>query len=184
MRRLNGIISMGIIVLFLIHGIAGGFQVMGIIPGGSAFLKILTWFMIAMIVVHMVIGIILTVHTIRILKKAGVNYIKENTLFWVRRITGFMLILFIFLHLALFIQTGEGFFRLGYFGIPELIGQILMLCVLALHLLSNVKPSAISLGLYIEKEYARDILLILSIVLAFCTVAFVIYYFRWNIFWR
>jgi hypothetical protein len=184
MRRLNGIVSMLIIVLFLIHGIAGGFQVMGIIPGGSILLKIMTWIMIVLVAVHMVIGVILTVHTIRISKKTGVSYIKENSLFWIRRISGFMLMLFILLHAALFISTGQGFFRLGYFGATELAGQLLMLCMLALHLLTNIKPIAISLGIYIKNEYLRDILLILAIVLAFCSVAFVIYYFRWNILWR
>jgi hypothetical protein len=184
MRRVNAIISMGIIVLFLVHGIAGGFQMMGIIPGGSTFLATLTWFMAAMLVIHMVIGTILTVHTLRISKKTGVNYLKENTLFWIRRISGFVLMLLVSLHLAVFMQTGEGIFRLSYFGISELVGQVLMLSVLAVHLLSNIKPISIALGLYGGNGYGRDILLVMSIVLGFCAFAFVIYYLRWNVLWR
>jgi hypothetical protein len=83
-----------------------------------------------------------------------------------------------------FMQTGTGFFRLGYFGVPQLTGQILMLLALAIHLLSNIKPVAVALGIYGGKGYVRDILLILAIVLAVCAVAFVVYYLRWNVLWR
>jgi hypothetical protein len=175
---------MGLVVLFLIHGIAGAFQMMGFIPGGSSVLKTLTWIMAAMVLVHMMIGILLTVQTVRITRKSGVSYRKENALFWIRRISGFVLMLLILLHLMVFMQTGTGFFRLGYFGVPQLIGQILMLLALAIHLLSNIKPVAVALGIYGGKGYVRDILLILAIVLAVCAVAFVVYYLRWNVLWR
>jgi hypothetical protein len=184
MRKVNAIISMGIIVLFLAHGIAGSFQMIGIIPGGSTFLEILTWCMVIMISVHTVIGIILTIHTIRISKKTGVSYLKENFLFWIRRISGFVLMLLVSLHLSVFVQTGDGIFRLSCFGISELVGQVLMLSALAVHLLCNIKPISIALGLYGEIGYIRDILLILSAVLGFCALAFVIYYLRWNVLWR
>jgi multisubunit Na+/H+ antiporter MnhF subunit len=59
-----------------------------------------------------------------------------------------------------------------------------MLLALAIHLLSNIKPVAVALGLYGGKGYVRDILLILAIVLAVCAVAFVVYYLRWNVLWR
>jgi succinate dehydrogenase/fumarate reductase cytochrome b subunit len=184
MRRVNAITSVAIIVLFLIHGIAGAFQMMGFIPGGSSVRKALTWIMLLILIVHIVIGSILTVQTIRISQKSGVSYYKENGLFWLRRISGFILMLFIFLHLMVFMQTGSGFFRLGYFGMPQLIGQVIMLLALTVHLLCNIKPVAIALGIYGGKGYGKDIMLILSIVLIVCTVAFVVYYLRWNVLWR
>jgi hypothetical protein len=184
MRRVNAAVSVGIIVFLLIHGIAGSFQMMGMISGGSFVLKVLTWIMFALIAVHTLTGIILTIHTLQISKKTGVSYVKENAFFWIRRISGFVLLLFVALHLAVFMQTGEGIFRLACFGIPQLIGQVLMLSALALHLLCNIKPLSIALGLYGGNGYGRDILLILSIVLAFCASAFVVYYLRWNVFWR
>jgi hypothetical protein len=140
--------------------------------------------MAVMIAVHTVIGIILTIHTLRISKKTGVSYLKENALFWIRRISGFVLMLLVSLHLAVFMQTGEGIFRLSYFGISELAGQVLMLFALAVHLLCNIKPISIALGLYGGTGYVRDILLILSTMLGFCALAFVIYYLRWNVLWR
>jgi succinate dehydrogenase/fumarate reductase cytochrome b subunit len=184
MRKVNAFISMAIIMLFLIHGIAGSFQMLGFIPGGSLVLKILTWIMLMLVIVHIILGIILTMQTYRISKKSGVSYHKENALFWIRRISGFILMLLILLHLMIFMQTGSGFFRLGYFGMPQLTGQIVMLLALAIHLLCNIKPLAIALGIYGGKGYGRDIILILSVVLLFCTVAFVVYYLRWNVLWR
>jgi hypothetical protein len=75
-------------------------------------------------------------------------------------------------------------FRLHDFGMQELFGQILLLVSLTIHLLCNVKPLAIALGLHCGKGYGRDILLILSVVMAFCAFAFVVYYLRWNVLWR
>jgi hypothetical protein len=95
-----------------------------------------------------------------------------------------VLILLVALHLIVFVETGNGVFRLGYFGVPQLIFQVLMLLALALHLLSNIKPLAIAMGLYSGEGYSRDILLIFAIVLMFCAVAFVVYYLRWAILWR
>jgi hypothetical protein len=175
---------MMIILLLLVHGIAGSFQMMGIISGGSVLLKVLTWIMFSMIIVHMVIGVVFTIQTLKVSRKTGVYYFRENTLFWIRRISGFVLILLVALHLIVFVETGNGVFRLGYFGVPQLIFQVIMLLALALHLLSNIKPLAIAMGLYSGEGYSRDVLLIFAIVLMFCAVAFVVYYLRWAILWR
>jgi hypothetical protein len=179
-RRINAIVSMMIILLLLVHGIAGSFQMMGIISGGSVLLKVITWIMFALIMVHMVIGVVFTIQTLKVSRKTGVYYFRENTLFWIRRISGFVLILLVALHLIVFVETGNGVFRLGYFGEPQLIFQVLMLLALALHLLSNLKPLAITMGLYSGEGYSRDVLLIFAIVLMFCAVAFVVYYLRWH----
>lgn len=175
---------MGIIVLFLIHGIAGGFQMMGIIPGGSVWVKSLTWAMLVLVLAHTVIGVFLTAETIHACVRAGVFYRRENRLFWIRRISGFALMLLITLHLIVFVQTGNGIFRLHDFGSAELTGQMLMLVSLAIHLLCSIKPAAIALGLHGGSGYGRDAVLIMAVVMAFCALAFVVYYLRWNILWR
>jgi hypothetical protein len=170
--------------LLLLHGIAGGFQMTGVIPGGSSLLEVLAWVMIALLAVHIVIGVILTAKTIGASSRAGASYVKENMLFWIRRLSGFALALLLILHLLVFVQTGTGVFRLHDFGVQELLGQMLLLASLTIHLLCNVKPLAIALGLHSGRGYGRDILLILAAVMAFCAIAFVIYYLRWNVLWR
>jgi succinate dehydrogenase/fumarate reductase cytochrome b subunit len=175
---------MGLVGLLLLHGIAGGFQLMGLIPGGSTLLEGLAWIMLALLAVHIVLGVVLAVKTLRTSAKAGVAYKKENALFWVRRLSGFALALLLLLHLLLFVRTGTGAFRLHDFGVQELLGQLLLLAALAMHLLCNIKPLVIALGLHSGSGYRRDILLILAVVMAFCALAFVIYYLRWNVLWR
>jgi hypothetical protein len=175
---------MGLMGLLLLHGIAGGFQLMGLIPGGSALLEVLAWLMLALLAVHIVIGVVLTAKTLRSSAKAGAVYVRENALFWVRRLSGFALALLLLLHLLVFVRTGTGVFRLHDFGARELLGQLLLLGALAIHLLCDIKPLAIALGLHGGKGYGRDILLILAVVLVFCALAFVIYYLRWNVLWR
>jgi hypothetical protein len=177
-------VSIGLVVLLLLHGIAGGFQMTGIIPGGSSLLEALAWIMIALLAVHFVIGVILTAKTIHASSRAGATYVKENMLFWIRRLSGFALALLLILHLLVFVQTGTGVFRLHDFGIQELLGQMLLLTSLTIHLLCNIRPLAIALGLHRGSGYGRDILWILAIVMAFCALAFVVYYLRWNVLWR
>jgi hypothetical protein len=183
-RKINAVVSAGLVALLLVHGIAGGFQLSGIIPGGSQLLKVLAWIMMALLAVHTAIGVILTVKTIASSSRAGAAYVKENMLFWIRRLSGFALAILLLLHLLVFVQSGTGVFRLHDFGMQELFGQILLLVSLTIHLLCNVKPLAIALGLHCGKGYGRDILLILSVVMAFCAFAFVVYYLRWNVLWR
>jgi uncharacterized membrane protein len=184
LRKINAVVSIGLVGLFLLHGIAGGFQMTGIIPGGSSLLEVLAWLMIALLAVHLVIGVILTAKTLHASSRAGAAYVKENMLFWTRRLSGFALALLLILHLLVFVQTGTGVFRLHDFGIQELLGQMLLLASLTIHLLCNIKPLAIALGLYRGRGYGRDVLLILAVVMAFCALAFVVYYLRWNVLWR
>ena len=68
MRKCNAILSMGIVVLFLIHAIAGGFQLAGVFSGGSQVLKVLAWVMAILILIHTVIGCKLTADTLKACK--------------------------------------------------------------------------------------------------------------------
>ena len=60
MRKLNTILSVLLLVIFLLHGIMGSFMLLGI---GSNAGKILAWVGEAVHAVHAGIGIILTVQT-------------------------------------------------------------------------------------------------------------------------
>lgn len=174
-----------ILVLFLIHGIAGGFQLMGIIPGGSNVLSVFAYILMGVITVHMVISLWLTGKSLSAMKRSGVSYGRENFLFWARRISGLAVMIFVFFHLAIFNVNSDGAYRLTEFDTLKLLTQILMVISLLIHVLTNIKPLWIGLGLKPGfKEYLKDILFVLSIVLLFMGIAFVIYYIRWNIAWR
>lgn len=183
MRRLNAIVSLLLIILFLIHTIAGSFQLMRIIPGGNELMKDLSYFMLFLIGVHVIIGIKLTLDSVKVGIKSGKFYFRENAVFWIRRITGFAMIMLIICHVLLFTSNGE-IFRLNDFNEVQLVFSILLVFTLLIHILANIRPLLISFGISGFRLYIKDILLVLAIISLFGAFAFMIYYFRWNIMWR
>lgn len=184
MRKWNAIISVLVIALLLIHAIAGGYQLLGVLPGGRTWLKVLSWSMVALLAAHVILGVCLTVKTLRACKKSGVSYFRENKLFWTRRISGFAMIFFIVVHVMILTGiTGEAY-RLRPFGVLQLAGSLLLVISVAVHILSNIKPLLIAFGAKGVGAFIKDMLLVLSVVLLFCGAAFVIYFLRWNVLWR
>ena len=182
MRKTNVVLSAGILVLLLVHMIAGGLQMAGYLSGGKRSLTILSWVMLVMIAVHILIGIILTAETLRLQKKSGVSYPKENRLFWVRRISGFALMAFVVCHLLVFLGTSQnGAFRLHLFAGAELVTQMLLVLSLGVHVLSNLSPLLIGLGIRCFRTFLPDMLAVLSVLLLAAGMAFVVYYIRWNV---
>ena len=182
MRKVNAILSVGIVVLLLMHMIAGGLQMAGFLSGGKTWLTLLSWVMLVMIAVHAIIGFKLTIDTLRLQKKTGVSYPKENRLFWARRISGFALMAFVVCHLLIFMGTTQnGAFRLHLFAGAELTTQILLVLSLAVHILSNLSPMLIGLGIRAFRTFLPDGLAVLSELLLAAGMAFVVYFIRWNV---
>ena len=181
LRKFNAIISMAALVLLIIHAVMGGFNLLGISAGGNMLMWLLADIMLGCIIVHIIIGIVLTVKSIRLSKKSGASYPRENRLFWLRRISGFAIIIFIVFHLSIFIVSNEGAVRLTAFEGAQLIFSILLVATVAVHIISNIKPLLISFGFKGIKFYVQDILFILMIILLFATTAFIVYFIRWNL---
>ena len=177
MRKFNAILTAVILALFLIHAILGSFQLIGV---GSTAVKAIARFSAALIVVHTVIGVKYTADTLRVRKKTGVSYFKENQLFWARRISGFVIFALLFFHLTAFGTGSGGAYRLQWFNTAKLTTQLLLVAAIALHVITNVKPMLISFGIRALKPRAGDILVILSVLLLFFAAAFIVYYLRWN----
>ena len=177
MRKFNAVLSAVILVLFIIHGLLGAMALSGI---GHVNFRWVAWLMVGFIAVHTFIGTVLTVQTLINIKKTGAPYFKENSLFWARRISGFAIMLFIFLHISAFSYTTYGVYRLKYFGMAKLAAQLLLLLSIAVHVISNIKPVLIAFGIKKIKPRAGDILLFLSVMLLFMAAAFIIYFIRWN----
>ena len=181
MRRWNAILTAAIMLLFLVHMICGGFQLAGLLPGGIGWLSALTWLMTALIGIHTAIGCALTAQTLRAVRRSGVHYFKENRMFWVRRISGFALMLLLLCHAVIFTAEKRGSaVRLHEFGTVQLILQILLVLGAAVHVLTNIKPLLLALGARGFREIFADILLILSVLLILAAAAFGIYFLRWQ----
>ena len=182
MRKWNAIISGVMLILFLVHAVAGAIELMGLYDGLNQFVSIVAWMLTFCMVIHILLGIRLTCDTIRACRKSGVSYFRENKLFWARRISGFAIVLFMIFHMVIFYgRSVDGVYRLHFFGKAELITQIFLVLSVALHVLTNVKPSLIALGIRSLKDYAVDLLIALSVFLIFMGAAFFIYYIRWQV---
>ncbi|MBQ9065378.1 MAG: hypothetical protein IJ123_08030 [Blautia sp.] len=177
LRRLNAVITGLILILFLIHAMFGVFQMLG---AAGTWHKRIAGFSSGLIVIHLIIGIKLTADTLKVQRRTGTAYFKENRLFWARRISGVAVMILLFFHMAAFTTAVEGQTRLVWFNGYSLLFQIFFVLSLALHIISNVKPLLISFGVSRLKELSFDILFVLSILMLVMTAGFIVYYFRWN----
>ena len=182
MRKLNAILGMAILALFLLHIIVGSLQLAGLIHGGNAVMSAGAWLLVAAVAVHTVIGIKLTADTLIALKKSGASYFRENELFWVRRISGFALMFFIAAHMIQFMGSGSGGgFRLNLFDVPQLVMSVLLVLSLLLHVVTNIRPLMLALGARGAKEFIADAAVVLSFLLLVSGAAFVVYFLRWQV---
>ncbi len=177
MRKINAVITPVILILFILHGVSGAFNLTGF---GNSLTRIIAWPMAGLIGVHMVFGIILTAQTLQAQNKAGVSYPKENRLFWARRISGFLIMILIGFHVYAFTGVSADHFRLTEFTSVLLGCQILLVISIAVHVISNVKPMLIALGVPKLKPRAGDIIFWVTILLCVMAAAFIFYYFRWG----
>lgn len=174
MRKINTVLSILLIVIFMLHGLMGSFMLVGI---GSSAGKVLAWIGVAVFVIHTVIGAILTIQT---LKNKGCSYLKQNAVFWARRASGLAMLILLFFHIGLFGGIKDGMYILFPFTTVKLITQLLLIVALFIHLFINIRPLLISLGIISYKERRGDIFLILSVLLLFCVGAVIIYYIGWH----
>ena len=178
MRKWNAILTVAIMALFLLHAIFGAFQLFGV---GPTALKAIAWAALALVAAHTLIGVKLTGDSIKVWKKTGVGYFKQNKLFWARRVSGFAVMVLLVFHMTAFGYYSNGAYRLRWFTDYKLATQLLLVAVLAVHIITNVKPMLISFGVRSLKKYVGDILFVLSVLLLFTAAAFIVYYLRWNV---
>ena len=178
MRRFNAILTAVIFILFLIHAVFGALLLTGV--GSNAF-KMIARTCEGLIYIHALIGIWLTGKALWICHKTGAPYFKENQLFWARRISGLLIMALMFFHSRAFADPTSAVYRLKPFDTAKLITQILFVLSLALHIISNVRPMLISLGIKKLRPHEGDILFVLTTILLFFTAAFIIYFLRWQV---
>lgn len=176
MRRINTFLTIGIILSFLFHAIAGSIRLFGADAGSPI---IAAWVCMVFVVLHVIVTTILTVKTLIAIKKSGKSYFRDNLLFWTRRISGFALLIPLVMHMLIFSGTGDDSYRLVFFHSGRLIAQILLIAALALHILTNLHPLLLGLGVKQHKMFSVDMLFVISVLLIFCCGAFCVYYLRW-----
>ena len=179
MRQANAVLSAVMLALFLLHGVGNAFELM--LVGGPTS-KGLAHALLALAVVHAALGVVLTVETVKAQRQAGTSYVRLNSRFWAVRASGAAIAIFIAFHMMTFLQVSSGGpYRLREFGAFELATNVGLVLSMAIHVLANVRPLAVSLGIAAPRSRAADLALVLSMLLLLMAVSFVVYFVYWSV---
>lgn len=176
LRKLNVFLVVGILVMLIAHAVTGSLRLAGADTANAYFFADAT---LLLVTLHVIVTSILTVQTLKARKLSGAGYFKDNGIFWVRRISGFVVLIPLVMHFTIFAPSHADAIRLEVFTTGRLISQILLVAAIALHVLTNIRPLMISLGAKKTKAFVIDALVVISVMMLLFAIAFVIYYVRW-----
>jgi len=177
MRKLNMILVLGIFLTFLVHAVMGAFKLMGADVAVPSFIARI---LLVLVCGHVIVTGILTAKTLIARKRSGAGYFRNNLMFWARRLSGLAIIIPLVMHIVVFSGTGNAEqYRLIYFDVGKLISQILFAASLGLHVLININPLLMGLGVRQHKAFSADFCFVLLVILITASVAFFVYYCRW-----
>ncbi len=177
MRKFNAVLSVLIIVIFLFHAVMGCCLLTGMMEYSPMLNAAPAGILALLAGIHIIIGIKLTADTVIAQKHSGASYFRENRLFWIRRISGFAVMLLLIAHCAgLSTRRVDGRVVPVPFGVPELLLDLLFAAALLLHISTNIKPLAQAFGFKAGKGAAAGIALAASVFLILCGIAFIIYF--------
>ncbi|WP_432631017.1 pilus assembly protein PilX [Brotaphodocola sp.] len=177
MRKWNHILARIILILFLLHALMGslillGFSTISFFP--------LSWFLLAVVIIHGILGLLSTFPAVRTGWKTGHWYFKQNLTFWIKRISGLSVLLLLIFHVTAYTTSVNGRFFLREFTRCRMVLQIFFILSIFIHLAVSIKPMLITKGTVKFKERTMDWMLILSTMMLFFTVAVILYYIKWQ----
>ena len=178
MRKWNAVLSLAALLLLVLHGVLGSVL---LISGESAAVKLLARAGVTLVAVHAVLGAKHTVDSLLVWKKTGAGYFRENRVFWARRISGFAILVLLGFHFGAFGAVVDGVYQLEPFTWGKLAAHLLLAAAFAVHLLTNLRPLSLSLGVRGGRDRLGSVLFVLSVLLLFMAAAFVIYFLQWNL---
>lgn len=178
LRAINAVLSVLMLGLFLVHGIGNAFQMMGT---GMPLSKGISHMLLTCVATHAVIGVVLTIDTLRIQRSAGVSYPRENIRFWTARLSGFAVAFFIVAHVLMLQHPESAYVRLPPFLELQLVLSVLLVLSLGVHVFANMQPLMVSLGMPSPRARAADLIFVLAVLLVLMAVAFVMYFLRWSV---
>lgn len=174
LRQINHILTIVLMILLGIHVVVGIFLLSDI---SFLILEEIARYEFILVTLHAFIGGYLTLKNHPFSSKK--YYIKDNKQYWMRRITGVFILLLSFLHIGMFVSYDENevpsMNKLTSF---NLLLNLLFLIVILIHIVMNIKPMLISLGV---KNYSKVVTIIQSITWTLTILALissVIYYLR------
>lgn len=178
MRKINTILAHFILILLLVHAFMGCLLMLGF---SSITLKPLSYLLLSVVCLHALLSILSSVSSIRIGFKSGQWYFKENASFWIKRITGIVILILIFFHISAYTTIVDGHFFLKEFTFIKLISQFSLVLAIFIHAFVSLKSMLIAKGEIDFKEKRMDWLLVISIFLIFIFVSIIFYYIQWQV---
>ena len=179
LKAVNAVVSVLMIVLLALHGLGNALQLFGF---GSIVPSVISWALVLLAALHFAMGIALTVSTLSTQKRAGAAYWRQNKRFWTVRASGLAIVVFIICHVLLFARFDpDAPVRLAYFGPLQLAASLLLVASLLVHVLANLQPLMISLGVPAPPARAVDVSVVVALLLLATAIAFVVYFLRWSV---
>ena len=178
MRKLNNILAHVIIVIFLFHALAGSLMMLGL---SDLPFKNVSMILLIAVVAHAALGVIATVKALISGKKSGKWYIKQNAAYWKKRFSGIAILILLSFHIYAFTEVVGYAFFLKEFTLGNMIPQLLMVAAIFIHLAVSVKSMLIARGVVKFKERTVDWMMVLSLMMLFFTVSYVVYFSQWHI---
>lgn len=172
MRKCNAVLSTLLLLLLAAHGILGAALMAGL---SSLMLQKLARALCTLVAVHTILGILLTTQSLKVWRRTGAPYWRENQSFWIRRFSGLAMLLFMGLHMALFVHRSSGAPTLN--GI-QLLTQLLFVLSILVHGISNVKPLCVAMGSQAGKQLQTAVCVVLSLLALFFAAGLIIYFGR------
>ena len=172
MRKLNTIVALLIMLLFLDHITFGSLHFLGTKFGITAPFA-MTMFLLVLI--HAIISIIITIKAEAVGFKTKARYNKENRQFWLRRASGIAILILAFMHVFLMQKDASG--RPKIASMPRVFNLLLPLLLLSvgIHISQNVKPLLISLGVKNREKKEKIIKLLIILFTIFVIVTYGIF---------
>ena len=179
MKAVNAVIAAVLLVLLAVHGLGNSLQLFGV---GSVVPAAIGWALAVLAAAHLVIGVALTVSTLREQRRAGTAYWRLNRRFWAVRFSGLAIAVFVVCHILIFARLDPSApVRLSFFGPLQLAVSLLLAVSLAVHVLDNLQPLLISLGVPSPRGRAADLGVVFALILLVAAIAFVVYFIRWSV---
>lgn len=178
MRKFNGILARIVVALFLIHAVMGCFMLQG---RSSVSCFPLTILLLVTVIVHAILGVIATIKAVRSGSSSGKWYLKQNKVFWIKRISGVSILLLLIFHMSAYVTSSNGVYFLKEFTWMSLVSQLLFVLAIFIHLYVSLEGMLIARGILDYKERRKDWLLVLSVFMLMITATIIMYYVQWQI---
>ncbi len=178
MRKINTMLVRLILLLVLMHAFMSCLLMLGL---SSITLKPLSYLLLIVVCIHAFLSILSTIPSIQIGIQSGQWYFKENASFWIKRITGLLILILVFFHISAYTTIVDGHFFLKEFTFIKLISQLSLVLSIFIHVLVSIKSMLIAKGEMDFKERRIDWMFIVSIFLIFVVGSILYYYIQWQV---